>query len=229
MKKMLFVFDIDGTICEIGKPVAPELANELKRLSSSYKVAIASGKPFTYITGLCRQLELTSASVIGENGGAVSMDASFPPSGFRLAAVPSGHENDIEDIKAAYRKEFGSRIWIQLNHLNVTFYPVNPRDICSLHSFAPQFETDFIKAYYHSDCLDFTPSHINKGEGLKTLLKETGFATDNTWVFGDGENDLEMFRTAGNSVCIGGNTKLKEAASHCVEDIASLALFLQRF
>ncbi|MCD8569832.1 MAG: Cof-type HAD-IIB family hydrolase [Geovibrio sp.] len=229
MKKMLFVFDIDGTICEVGKAVPDALASQLKRLSVKHKTAIASGKPFTYITGLCRQLGITSAAVIGENGGAVSLDACFPPSGFRLASIPEGRENSIELIKSAYRKEFGGRIWTQLNHLNVTFYPVREEDIGLLHAFAPQFESDYISAYYHSDCMDFTPSHINKGEGLKTLLEMTGFSADETWVFGDGENDFEMFRTAGNSVCIGGNKKLREIADHCVRDTGSLAEFLERF
>ncbi|QAR33941.1 HAD family phosphatase [Geovibrio thiophilus] len=229
MKRMLFVFDIDGTICRAGRAVPPALASELKRLSGVHKVAIASGKPFTYITGLCRQLEITSASVIGENGGALSLDACFPPAGFRLAEIPAEHGNSIELIKAAYRKKFGERIWVQLNHLNVTFYPVCPGDIGLLHAFAPQFESDFISAYYHDDCMDFTPSNINKGAGLSTLLEMTGISQDNTWVFGDGENDFEMFRTAGNSVCVGSNAKLKEIADHCVRNIDSLSVFLERF
>lgn len=44
--------------------------------------------------------------------------------------------------------------------------------------------------------LDFTSPEANKGQALMCLQKQLGIPKEETMVFGDNENDLEMFQRA---------------------------------
>jgi HAD superfamily hydrolase (TIGR01484 family) len=230
MEKLLLIFDIDGTICDFpGKPSPEQMVKILRKLGLKHRLAIASGKPFIYISGLCRQIEIPEAAVIGENGGTISENAKFPPEGFEAADVPEDTLKLISLIKKEFTEKFGSKMWIQPGYVNVTFFPSDVKNMEELHSFARTFADDRLNIYHHHDCVDFTPKGVSKGYGVEKLFSLTGIPRSDCWVFGDGANDFEMFETAGHSVCVGHNDKLRSIAEYAVEDIPALADFLKRF
>ncbi|WP_022851873.1 HAD family hydrolase [Limisalsivibrio acetivorans] len=227
MKKKLLVFDIDGTLCEINSPAPYSTSEILRKLSKKHYLAVASGKPACYISGLVRQLGIPEAAIIGENGGTVSVDGYFPPSDQYIAPVSEETKNRLELIKTAYISKFGNKCWIQPNVTNITMFPFDMGLIGQFHDLARTLESETILAYYHSDCVDFVPKGTNKGTGVAVLAEKFGLSETDIWVFGDGANDFEMFRYAGNTVCVGNNDELAKHADHRVESPDHMAEFLE--
>lgn len=51
--------------------------------------------------------------------------------------------------------------------------------------------------------IEITPSGSTKGQGLELVFKLRGWDTKDLIVFGDGENDISMFKIAGKAVAMG--------------------------
>ena len=65
----LLVFDLDGTLAPVGKPMADDTLGLLRSLEKAgYRIAVCSGKPTYYLCGLLRQAGLDAPVLIGENG-----------------------------------------------------------------------------------------------------------------------------------------------------------------
>ena len=57
------------------------------------------------------------------------------------------------------------------------------------HEFPNQFSSFLVD----TNCLDFMPLHVNKGSGIKVLLKHLGIERNEVVCIGDSENDISMF------------------------------------
>lgn len=65
--------------------------------------------------------------------------------------------------------------------------------------------------------IDLIIPGMDKSYGLKLLLKQYHLQADQLAVFGDGENDLEMFKLAGTSYAMGNASDVvKQAATHVI-------------
>jgi hydroxymethylpyrimidine pyrophosphatase-like HAD family hydrolase len=79
--------------------------------------------------------------------------------------------------------------------------------------------------------LELHDPHTNKGTALHFICEQLGISPKNCIAFGDGENDVAMFKAAGYSVGMGnGMLKAKEAATHstATNDEGGVGLFLNR-
>ncbi len=226
MSKLL-IFDIDGTLCQINQPVHTELAQTLCALSTGNTIALASGKPFGYIAGFCRQLGLADALVIGENGATLMMNAAFPPKDFYKIPMDINTKKLFVAIRDEFEEEFGSDIWFQPNEVNLTVFPIDVNDISKIHDFAKKYESHNIKIYYHKDSVDFTPIGFDKGTAIDELLKVMFFPKENIYIFGDGSNDIPMFSKGGNIITIGNETLFENIQSIKLKSIDELTIFLQ--
>ena len=74
-----------------------------------------------------------------------------------------------------------------------------------------------INVYRFSDCFDFIPDNISKGNCLKYLASILGIDPADTIAFGDAVNDVSMFEAAGVSVKIG--RSLEYEADYCFDTI----------
>ena len=83
MRHDILVFDLDGTLCPVGKGMLPQDAALLRRLEDEgFTIAICSGKTTFYLCGFLRQVGLKSPIMVGENGGAVQFGIGLPPERF---------------------------------------------------------------------------------------------------------------------------------------------------
>lgn len=200
---MILAFDIDGTLCQINEPVESQMQKILQRLSMKHRIVLASGKPASYIVGLCRQLGLKNASVIGENGGSVMSSAQFPPEWFNKYEPPIAAKEKLEDIKNSIIDNFGETVWFQPNQVNLTVFPLEEKNISSLHDYAKTFGHEGLTIYYHKDSVDFVPVGFDKRTALTKLLDYLGENNQNLVAFGDGSNDIPMFELAAKSYIVG--------------------------
>jgi len=206
MTKKLLIFDIDGTLCDINKPININLLDTLQQISKKYQIILASGKPFGYIAGFIRQLGLNNCMAIGENGGTIMYSTTFPPNDYYQIIVSNEVQEIFLNIKQAYSQEFKQSIWFQPNDVNLTVFPLDISKIDKIHQFAKQFENTKINTYYHKDSVDFTPQGFDKGTAVDILMEKLEFTVDDLYVFGDGSNDLPILVKTKNSFLI--NSKL---------------------
>lgn len=206
MTKKLLIFDIDGTLCDINKPINRELLHALQKVSKQHQVVLASGKPFGYIAGLIRQLDLNNCMAIGENGGTIMYSATFPPKAYYQIEISQTVQELFFTIKKEYSKQFKQTIWFQPNDVNLTVFPLDINEIDKVHAFSKQFKNNAINIYHHKDSVDFTAQGFDKGTAVDILLEKLEFSADALYVFGDGSNDLPMLLKTENSFLI--NAKL---------------------
>jgi len=227
MKNKLLIFDIDGTLCDINKPIRNSLVTTLQNISKHNQVVLASGKPFGYISGLMRQLGLSDCMAIGENGGTIMYNSSFPPNKYYQISISETIQKIFLEIKKNYSKEFKQNIWFQPNDVNLTVFPIDINDIDKIHVFAEKFENENINTYYHKDSVDFTSKGFDKGTAIDILLKELNYKRDDLYVFGDGDNDLPMLEKTKNCFLI--NSKLdKFEPKQYFKDYKELEIYLNK-
>ena len=206
MPKKLLIFDIDGTLCDINKPINSELLHTLQKVSKQHQVVLASGKPFGYIAGLIRQLDLNNCMAIGENGGTIMYGAAFPPKAYYQIEISQTVQELFFTIKKEYSKQFKQTIWFQPNDVNLTVFPLDINEIDKVHALSKQFKNNAINIYHHKDSVDFTAQGFDKGTAVDILLEKLEFSADDLYVFGDGSNDLPMLLKTENTFLI--NAKL---------------------
>ena len=79
---------------------------------------------------------------------------------------------------------------------------------------------------WHDHSCDIFPNTGSKAVGIHAVLEAKGLTKDNIMVFGDGNNDLEMFQFAGYAVAMGNAVaELKEHADYITKDILEDGIF----
>lgn len=67
---------------------------------------------------------------------------------------------------------------------------------------------------------EMKPRGLSKATGIQFLLDLYGLSIHNAYVFGDGNNDLDMLRFTKNSICMGSGSELaKEAAGYVTDSV----------
>lgn len=78
------------------------------------------------------------------------------------------------------------------------FDTIDPRE-SSMKIMLPKFEGKVHMTLSGYNSLDFLNNEVNKGTALKCVMDKFGIEKDETIVFGDNYNDIEMFDAAGTS------------------------------
>ena len=73
---------------------------------------------------------------------------------------------------------------------------------------------------------EMKPKGHSKATGIQFLLDFFGLSLHNAYVFGDGNNDLDMLEFAPNSVCMGSGSPLaKEAAAYVTDSVLDNGIY----
>ena len=201
------VFDLDGTLCAVGKAILPETLALLEQLQRrGVQLALSSGKPIYYLCGLLRQTGLRDVILMGENGASVQRGVDLPPRfHYRMPVAPHTRAA-LTQLQEKLEAEFGPRIWFQPNQTEVTPFFSDETTHADLRTFLAQelnAEKAGITVYDQSDCIDLCPTGLDKGSGLAFLCTRMGWELSETAAVGDGVNDEPMLRAAGCSIGIG--------------------------
>jgi hydroxymethylpyrimidine pyrophosphatase-like HAD family hydrolase len=85
-------------------------------------IALISGKPIAYLSGLARQLGLQYPILSGENGAIVYYSKDFPPQKSLIITAAEKEVRILENLRLDIVKKFGNKVWIQPNMLNLTIF-----------------------------------------------------------------------------------------------------------
>lgn len=208
LDRQLFIFDLDGTLAPVGGAIPDWVVAALAELTAAeHRLAIASGKPLYYLTGLCRQAGLTDLWLIGENGAKAQYGIDLPPAErFALPVLPSARSAlaALHDAAAAC---FGDRVWFQPNEVSLTLFFDSPPTRRALSRWLADQRSALddagITVYIHGDSFDLSPATIHKGAAVRALADRLGWPPEQTVAVGDTGNDLPLFAVCGRSVAVG--------------------------
>lgn len=204
MSLKLLVFDLDGTLAPIGRPILPEIVEGLRTLEDrGMRIAFCSGKPVFYLCGLARQLGLKQPILLGENGADMQIGVDLPPAVHETLPYSREAKQTIRFLRDAF-EELLPHLWYQPNKVMLTPFSWDPEEHAILQRCMDE-NADKVRdvdIYHHIDCYDIVPKGISKSEGLRALGRRLGIAPEETAAIGDGVNDYPMFAYAGTSIGI---------------------------
>ncbi len=204
------VFDLDSTLCAIGKEILPEDVALLKELEDKgNRICICSGKPTYYLVGMFRQVGLKAPVFVGENGGVIQFGVHLPPVEYHLTTKKLGVVRKLKSLRADMEDKFGANIWFQPNEIELTAFPNNENLFDEIEEFINQHHIDGITVYRQVDCFDIVPTDVSKRGGLEYLANLLGLESKDFVAVGDGINDYPMFDYAGLSVGVKVKDKTK--------------------
>lgn len=222
-KIRLIATDMDGTLLNSNHEVSHrffKLFQELKRYNILF--VAASGRPYYSILEKLCSIK-NDITIVAENGGIVIKNetvlSSTPISKDKLPHIVSLFDN-LEEVNAvfctqnkAYFKISDSKLLNTLIEYYPDFKQINktediPEDIikialyheaCSETHIYPHFKnlsSDYGVKVSGKNWVDISDNSANKGEAIKLLQNRHNISREETLVFGDYNNDLDMLKQA---------------------------------
>ena len=216
----LLVFDLDGTLAEIGKGILQENIAELHRLENyGCRIAVCSGKPVCYLCGLMRQVELEDPILIGENGAVFQFGIELPPRVYFQYPCSETAMRQLHRMREMIDETCRDDVWYQPNDVVLTPFPKKESVFDQIQELVDTHmdELSGLRVYRHSDSFDIVPENINKHNSLELLTQRLSMSAKQVIAYGDWINDIPMLEFADLSVKIG--RKLEYEADYTFDTI----------
>ncbi|AIO18748.1 Putative bifunctional phosphatase/peptidyl-prolyl cis-trans isomerase [Candidatus Izimaplasma bacterium HR1] len=242
-KKIIF-FDIDRTLYDPDTRSIPVSTIEaLKKLHDdpSVEIAIATGRAFYMLHNVEEIKEyiniyiLINGQIIIKDG--VTIFKNPIPKKQVLEVVENFNKNNMKygflgefdetlNIVDDKGKEAFELVDMKLPKIDPHFYKDN--EIFQMWAFCERDEHDYFKKEFKDlevvrwlgGGFDVLSKGMSKREGIKKVLEIEGIPLENSYAFGDGDNDIEMLDYIPKSVAMGNASKrAKEHARYLTNDI----------
>ena len=225
-----FIFDMDGTLLNDAHELSPRTIGALQELRDrGNRVVIATGRHYQDIRAYVQQLGGGIAAITC-NGATVHNEAGeliyreLLPLQINEILLPLGemagvHLNMYTDsawlVNAPCESMLEAHAQSQFFYRQISMQEMQTTPALKIlfygeHIKLQKFKAQIIAALPHplpihltfSDdyYLEAMPHNISKGHSLKWLLEKLSLPLANTMAFGDGFNDVEMFRTVAHPV-----------------------------
>ncbi len=247
MKNLLF-FDIDGTLITNDKrKMFPQDALKalVKTRENGNLIFINTGRVFCniddyikdigfdgYVCGcgsniiyhnkvlLHNELSKKLCRDVAEKCREYKMGALYEYSDF--TAYDIAVENSERDILVEYFSKNNRRIITDIYDKNFQFDKFSAwyTEESRLSEFEKYIEKYFTYIDREGDFCELEPEGFSKATGIEFLLNYFNLSKENVYVFGDGNNDIEMMNFAGHSVCMKkGSYDAIKAAEFVTDDV----------
>lgn len=178
-------FDLDGTLKPPGKPASSSTVDTLRRLRSrGVRLILVTGRCLEEAAGIV-PLDLFDR-VVAENGAVLSTNSFLS---YRLSS------NWIK-IRSALLQEIGpgcEKVIVSMGREKARMIEGMLRDLGGLSEASIQVNKDRAMVI---------PRGVDKGTGLNQVLSSLGLSQRSTVGFGDGENDVALFKATGYRVAV---------------------------
>lgn len=81
-----------------------------------------------------------------------------------------------------------------------------------------EFSNDYYVVRAADNFLEIMHQNVNKGNGIKKLMKILDIKADEIMAFGDEQNDIPMFKLAGTAIAMGNGSKLAKSHADYITD-----------
>lgn len=200
----LLVFDLDGTLAHLNGSIAQCDVHILRQLEQQGDtIAVCSGKPVSYLSGLMRQVGLSRPMLIGENGTCIQFGTIYPPTEHYMLPFDKYSLEVIQYIRSSIL-ELLPDMWYQGNLVMFTPFPSKAEQFDVIQQFldSNSHVLDWVDVYRFDVCFDIVPRGLGKGNAVRWLANHLGISLSDTVAVGDGINDYTMFAVVGTSLGI---------------------------
>lgn len=219
---MIFVMDVDGTICFNGMYIEEPLRKEIKNIARKHQVIFASARPIRDLLPVVQGFE--NHTLIGGNGSIISQDN-------QISVVKSISEDPFNHIKSLIHKynlqyivDDSFDYAANVSHDNAIFKQLDPSHLANRlsienienpikvilinldeHLFElvqqelKKYEA-LLSIHYHrrENNIDITAQNINKHTTLRKIIGEMPYVA-----YGNDANDYELLKHAEKSYFVG--------------------------
>lgn len=223
MDKKIFFFDIDGTIYH-QQIITERVINAIHNIQKEgHYCFIASGRPYTFIPQVLKDVGFDG--FILANGAHVIYNneiLSIEPLDYNYLddllkfLRETGNEYILQTVDTCYLKEdyiklysFFKRIGMRVHEFIRDYdekeimrqtikVEVWPNDLASGEMIKENLEHF---SWHQYECLNMElySNKVSKASGIEKIIKLLNIKSENTYAFGDGRNDFEMFETVEHS------------------------------
>jgi len=220
----LIATDMDGTLLDGEGKLPKDFFSTLEKLKAkNIKFVVASGRPYVTLNRNFQPISdelyfiCDNGAFIVENGQVISidiMDKTKVNEIIKCCADISNIEIVLCGIKGTYQnrlskdfeKEIGKYYFenkivedlttVEDDIFKVTICDLNNSATNSFKILNPKFNKDFMIVVSGATWLDLMGKGMNKGSALEKIQLESGISYEETMVFGDFYNDVEMLKKA---------------------------------
>ncbi len=236
MKKVFF-FDIDGTFVseKDGKiPASVKMAYQ-QLIEAGHDVYLCTGRNQRDALKIIKQLEINS--YICSNGQYIEIEGQEYFSRYITADEKQEYLTELNNVVWGYmtndhvkiiendsgiEKNIFAEEWMEYTYATIEDF--NHEDVLSLiiidnvKENYPRINQQNNMYLWSDSHFDVVPNDINKGIGIKNLLKKYQEPVE-VYAFGDNYNDIQMFKVADHAICMGnGCEKAREAADYVTKN-----------
>lgn len=193
----LLAFDYDGTLATEGSVSPPTLDALQALLASGRKLVLATGRPLSELMNIFPQ-STCFAWVIAENGAVIYETATGVSE--VIGAPPPAEFLRVLDERRMPVAKGQVVVATRSGHAKTLVRLIESMDL-------PHH------VILNKDSAMVLPEGVNKGSGLRWVLKRLGLNKGDVIGVGDGENDADLFRASGFRVAVANAVpELKEMA-----------------
>lgn len=220
-KYKLVAVDIDGTLLNDEQKVSDNTLYELKRISNTVPIILATGRGYKRIEAISDVLEINYPLVLANGADIWKSNSEILHRSYLLE----------KDVRKLYKiaKEYGTAFWgyipyelVNQNNFDIRFINDTWIKFGFSHSKISVLERimDEINDMEHIEYtssnqfnIEVSPKGITKKFGLEKVCELLDIHMQEVIAFGDNLNDLEMIKSVGLGVAMGNATEeLKENA-----------------
>lgn len=238
----LFFFDIDGTIAQ-GRSIPQDNIDVLKKLHAlGHYTFICTGRPIQYAQGLFGHLvdgyitsngrqayfhdqqildkPLTKEEIYKFIQICQSVDCHYGFVGSHEGYISAVSDELLTQLNRAYKSDhFFKRDW-KPEKITAYIFDIFYKDDKHFKQIQEAFKEEVILNDHHGAfSADATTINHDKGDGIKSVLKYLKMEDHDSYAFGDGSNDLCMFKAVKNKIAMGNAIDLlKENATYVTAD-----------
>lgn len=253
--KGVVFFDVDGTLidCAVGinNPTEKtrESINKLKECG--YLTMLATGRPMSFVTE--ELLSLGLSGYIASNGAYAEIEDKiifdYPIENSKLIELLTYFdENKMEYILEGQEASYVLNLDGQ--EVRELIESVDLKDDCFVEDWSREtvktnkivivssdenvYENIYEKyknkyafmKHPGGKSFEMYVSKYTKGYGVEQLINKLGISQEDTYAFGDGENDIEMFQVVKHGIAMGGyHERLKEHAYDFTENVEAEGIY----
>jgi HAD superfamily hydrolase (TIGR01484 family) len=225
--RWLVALDIDGTVLSGDGEITPPVAEQIARVrDAGHEVMLATGRSISMTMPVLDRLELTSRFIVASNGALTFERDPEAPTGYRPVDVQTFDPSDalkringslasahfaVEDEHGFYRYTglfpegslgaAGERVeFAELHQHRATRLVVIAPDAEEEEFLDSVARMGLHKVAYNigwTNWLDIAPDGVTKASALEKVRAELGIPRNRVMAIGDGRNDIEMLRWAG--------------------------------
>ncbi len=226
MNRKIVFFDIDGTIYRPHTGITQKTKQAIKALTENGHYAfLATGRPYCMVTKEFLDLDITgvnaacgtyitcndntllnyeiSSEALNETISAFekhNVDALFEGS---KGAYYNGNLKSIFIEKSGETGFFDLKPWQDFSKLNINKMSIQIYNRDEFAKVLPVMNKYYDIIDRKSNLIEAVPKGYSKASGIKYLIEKLNVLWENTYAFGDSENDLDMMKYVKNSIAMG--------------------------